>query len=108
MDTDSDEDFILSDDKEATQMLRKALDHLLDLCRNKNRTWVAENYHEMTGQIRPNHLSRARSIINSVLSITAPHDVDQLKDDLFEDYIDQHLVKLDGHFLSVMQGVSEA
>ena len=108
VDTDSDEDFVLSDDKEATQMLRKDLDHLLDLCGNKSRTWVTQNYREMTGQIRINYLSRARSIISSVLSIMAPHDVDQLKDDLFEDHIDQHLVKLDGHFLSIMQGVSEA
>ena len=108
VDTYSDEDFVLSDDKEATQMLRKVLDHLLDLCGNESRTSVTDNYRGMTGQIRLNHLSHARSIINSVLSIMAPHDVDQLKDDPFEVHIDQHLVKLDGHFLSVMQGVSEA
>ena len=105
---DTDEDFLPRDDNESTELLRKALNHLLDLCGNKNRTWVTQNYRELTGQIRLNYLSRARSIIQSVISVMAPNDVNQLKHDLFDHQDDQNVVKLDGHFLSVMEGVSEA
>ena len=38
----------------------------------------------------------------------APNDANQLEHDLFDHYDDKDIVKLDGQFLSVMQGVSEA
>ncbi|CAF1169907.1 unnamed protein product [Didymodactylos carnosus] len=107
-DADTDEDFVLSDDKESTKLLREALNHLLDLCGNKNRTWVTHNYRELTEQTRLRYLSRARSIVKSVIRVMAPNDVDQLEHDLFEHHGDKHVVKLDGNFLSVMEGVSEA
>ncbi|CAF0834243.1 unnamed protein product [Didymodactylos carnosus] len=66
-DTDTDEDFVLSDDKESTKLLREALSHLLDLRGNKNRTWVTHNYRELTEQTRLSYLSRARSIVKSVI-----------------------------------------
>jgi hypothetical protein len=40
---DIDEDFLPGQDKESTKVLRDALDHLLDLCGNTNRTWVTEH-----------------------------------------------------------------
>ena len=105
---DVDENFVIDNDKESTELLRKALDHLLDLCGNKNRTWVTKNYQELTGQIRLNYLSRSRSIIRSIMSVMAPNDVNQLEHDLFGHQSGKNCAKLDGHFLSVMQGISEA
>ena len=63
---DVDENFVIDNDKESTELLRKALDHLLDVYDNKNRTWVTKNYQELPGQIRLNYLSRSRSIIRSI------------------------------------------
>jgi hypothetical protein len=108
VDADTDEDFVLDNDEESTKILREALNHLLHLCGNKNRTWVTHNYRELTGQVRLNYLSRARSIIKSVMSIMAPNDFNLLEHDLFDHHGDKNVVKLDGHFLSVMEGVSEA
>ena len=105
---DVDENFVIDNDKESTELLRKALDHLLDLFGNKNRTSVTKNYQELTGQIRLNHLSRSRSIIRSIMSVMAPNDVNQLEHDLFDHQSGKNCVKLDDHFLSVMQGISEA
>jgi hypothetical protein len=108
VDTDPDEDFVLGNDKESTKMLRKVLDHLMDLCGNKNRTWVTCNYRELTGRTHQNYLTRARSIIKSVMRIMVDNAVDQLENDLFAHHSDKNVIKLDGHFLSVMEGVSEA
>ena len=105
---DDDENFVIDNDKESTELLRKALDHLLNLCGNKNRTWVTKNYQEPTGQIRLSYLSRSRSIVRSIMSVMAPNDVNQLEHDLFDHQSGKNCVKLDGHFLSVMQGTSEA
>jgi hypothetical protein len=55
-----------------------------------------------------NYLTRARSIIKSVMSVMVQNDVSQLELDLFAHHGDKNVVKLDGHFLSVMEGVSEA
>ena len=38
----------------------------------------------------------------------AQYDVNKLEQDLFECYNDKKVVKLDGHFLSVMEGISDA
>ncbi|CAF3420316.1 unnamed protein product [Rotaria socialis] len=105
---DTDEDFLPGDDKESTTTLRKALDHLLDLCGNKYRTWVTQDYQALVGQTRLNYLCRGRSIIRTVMNIMAPNDANQLEIDLFDHQGDKNVVKLDGHFLSVMQGVTEA
>ena len=37
-----------------------------------------------------------------------PYKVDELEGDLFEYHHDQRVIKLDNHFLSVMEDVSEA
>ena len=105
---DADEDFVLGRDKESTQILREALNRLLGLYGNKNRTWVTDNYQELTGRTRLNYVLRARSIVKSIISIMAPNDANQLEHDLFDHYNDKDIVKLDGQFVSVMQGVSEA
>ena len=42
------------------------------------------------------------------MSVMTPKDVTQLKHDLFDHQSGKDCVKLDGHFLSVMQGISEA
>ena len=106
--SDTDEDFVLGTDKESTQVTCEALNRLLGLCGNKNRTWMTHNYRELVRRTRLNYLLRVRSIIKSVISITAPNDFNQLEHDLFEHQGDMDVVKLDGHFLSVMEGVSEA
>jgi hypothetical protein len=105
---DSDEDFVPGDDKDSAKMLREALDHLLDLCGNKDRTWITHKYRELTGRTHLNYLARARSILESVMRVMVENDVGQLEHDLFAHHGDKNIVKLDGHFLSVMEGVSEA
>ena len=108
VDADTDEDFVPGDDTDSVKMLREALDHLLDLCGNKNRTWVTHKYRELTGRTHLNYLTRARSIIESVMSVMVQNDVSQLEHDLFAHYGEKNVIKLDGHFLSVMEGVSES
>ena len=107
-DTNADKDFVPGSDKESTRVMREALKHLLNLCGNKNRVWIAQNYQKLTGRTRLNYLLRARSIIKAIISIMAPNDANQLEHDLFDHHDDKDVVKLDGHFLSVMEGVSEA
>ena len=103
VDADTDEDFVPGDDTDSVKMLREALDHLLDLCGNKNRTWVTHKYRELTGRTRLNYLTRARSIIESVMSVMVQNDVSQLEHDLFAHYGEKNVIKLDGNFLSVME-----
>ncbi|CAF0886761.1 unnamed protein product [Didymodactylos carnosus] len=105
---DSNEDFVPGDDKDSTKMLREAIDHLLHLCGNKDRTWVTHKYRELTGRTHLNYRARARSILESVMGVLVQNDVGQLEHDLFAHHGDKNVVKLDGHFLSVMKGVSEA
>ena len=81
---DLDENFVIDNNRESTKLLRKADDHLLDLCGNKNQTWVTKNYQELTRQIRLNYLSHSRAIIRSTMSVMALNDVNQLEHDLFD------------------------
>ena len=108
IDDDEDEDFLPDDDKNSMKLLRDTLDHFLNLCGNKHRTWIAQNYRELTGQTRLNYLSRCRSIMKSVLGVMTSYDIDELEHDLFLHQDDKNLTKLDGNFISVMEGVSEA
>ena len=94
-------------DRESTQILREALNRLWGLCGNKNKKWVTDNYRELTGRTRLNYLLGAGSIIKSIISIMAPNDANQLEYDLFDHHNDKDIVKIDGHFLSIMQSVSE-
>ena len=107
-DADIGDDFIPYNDRESTKLLREALDHLLSLCGNRNRTWITYNYRKLTGQVRLDYLSCIRSIIRTVMGIMVPYEVDELEGDLFEYYHDQKVIKFDNHFLSVMEDVSEA
>ena len=107
-DADTGDDFIPNNDRESTKLLRESLDHLLSLCGNRNRTWITHNYRKLTGQVRLNYLSCTRSIIRTVMSIMVPYEVDELEGDLFEYHHNQKVIKLDNHFLSVTEGVSEA
>ena len=99
---DTDEDFISSDNEETMTMLREALYHLLSLCGNKSRMWITHKYQESTRQARLYYLSCAHSITRSVLGIMVPYYVNELEHDLFKRYNDKNVIKLDGHFLSVM------
>ena len=102
-DTNADKDFVPGSDKESTRVMREALKHLLNLCSNKNRAWITQNCQKLTGRTRLNYLLRSRSIIKAIISIMAPNDVNQLEHDLFDHHDDKDVVKLDGHFLSVME-----
>ena len=62
----------------------------------------------MIRKVRLNYLTRARSIIRTVMSIMVLYEVDDLERDLFEYHHDQKVIKFDDHFLSVKEGVSEA
>ena len=107
LNADANGHFVMETNRESTQILCETLNHLLGLCGNKNKKWVTYNYRELIGRTRLNYLLRARSIIKSIISIMAPNDANQLEHDLFDHHNDKDIVKIDDHFLLIMQSVSE-
>ena len=102
---DTRNDFIRENDRESTMFLREALNHLLSLCGNTNRTWITHNYQRCTGKVRLNYLPTAHPIIRNVMRIMLSYEIDYLERDLLEHYHNRKLIKYDDHFLSAMKGV---
>ncbi|CAF1544084.1 unnamed protein product [Didymodactylos carnosus] len=87
---------------------KTALVTFLQLSGNHREIWSTLNYNNLTKKSKNTFLSTARSVIKTVLLFLAPNDITDVKRDLFDTKNDSKSCLIDGKFLAVMDGISEA
>ncbi|CAF1193962.1 unnamed protein product [Didymodactylos carnosus] len=94
--------------KNLSEEKRDLLNRLLELCNNPDKAWITPDFKKLAHNSQYKFLAKIRSIIESIVSFLAPNNAEEVLDSLCSGNESENPVVLDGKFLSVMKGVTQA